>query len=536
MPDGREWLPAGGVGAGFLVSGGLAGHPVFSIPTQGRSDRTTASKRLQEGEGAVTTRNELTRRTVLAGGLAAGITPLFARSAAASVEDYCKVSLTPIKTRPERAVSLRRVSEALAAGKPARFEGLTRLDGYVVDDENKDIVLFGISESGQPELQPADFIVALRSAYVRGEVYRKSAAISIDSEPGYYRRVDGLKITNPADRRRYQELCALADLRKVRVDGMPRHCRVAKILLDADIKMKQVAQGRAKLPIRSPFLGDFDSEIKDWRAEIAAGRDPSAISGAITRYWFTPGRFGYGAPADNPNIVRFTHAQVTLRTEEEADTDSGRKSTGKINSYARAFTCAWTERMEEVYRSEPLWQEMRNMYRHFAMARIMRDLDAIEAAGFDAAFLLDGYEIPRVPVPDTTAGGSRVETATRRDGRMTYTYARSTCGGVDVGFNKPLEKRPDADGDIHLAGRNVLGSRPAPVALAWAITPGALKDIGKPSTPVSRPPAAPPGEPDRSRSLEDMFKKPAPGAAPGPAPSPSAPADKPRSLQELFKT
>lgn len=477
----------------------------------------------------MTTRNELTRRAMLAGGLAAGIAPLFARPAAAAVEDYCRVSLTPIRTRPERAVSLRRVAEALAAGKPARFEGLTRLDGYVVDDENKDIVLFGIKEGGQPELQPADFIVALRSAYVRGEVYRKSAAISIDSEPEYHRRVHGLKITNPADRRRYQELCAMADLRKVRVDGMPRHCRVAKILLDADIKMKQVAQGRARLPIGTPFLGDFDAEIKDWRAEIASGRDPSPITGAITRYWFTPGRFGYGAPADNPNIVRFTYAQVMLKTEEEADTPGGRKSTGTINSYARAFTCAWTERMEEVYRSEPLWQEMRNMYRHFAMARIMRDLNAIGAAGFDAGFLLDGYEIPRVPVPDTTAGGSRVETATRRDGRITYTYARSTCGGVDVGFNEPLETRPDTEGDIHLAGRNVLGSRPAPVALAWAITPGALKEIGRPSTPASPPPSA---EPGRSRSLEEMFKKP----APGPAPTPSAPADKPRSLQGLFKT
>lgn len=477
----------------------------------------------------MTTKLQLNRRALLTTGAAAGLFPLLHRSALA---DACTMALTTVKGKPDRAVSLKEVSQLMAAGKPARLEGLTRLDGYVVDRENRDIILFGGVERGQPELQPADFIVTLRSAYGRGDVYRKSAAISIDTDPEHYRRVEGLPITNPDGRRRYQELCALSDMRKVRVDGMPRHCRVAKILLDADIKMKQVAQGRAKLPISTPFPGDFDALIADWRAQLTRGGKDDFRSG-VTRYWFMPGRFSHGEAKDAKNMVRFNHTQVVLKTEDETASADGKSHvpTGRLDPYAQAFTCAWSTRMEEIYKSEMLWQEMRNMYRHFALTRIMADLGAIKHADFDAEFFLDRFDIPNVPVPDTTPGGSRVEVYVQHHRSGSTTFARSVCGGVDVGFNKPIEKLPDPEGDILFAARNVLGSRPSPTHVAWDVTPGKLKDIvDTPSTPVSRPSPEPGGSP----SLKELFK--GPGAAPSPPPAAPAAPTKPRSLQDLFKT
>lgn len=472
----------------------------------------------------MTSRAQVSRRTLLRAGVAAGLLPFLDRSAWAQA---CSMALTTLKARPERAVSLKGVASLMAEGKPARFDGLTRLDGYVIDSENKDIVLFGGIERGQPELQPADFIVTLRSAYGRGEVYRKSAAISIDTDPEHYRRLKGIPITTPEGRRKYEQLCALSDLRKVRVDGMPRHCRVAKILVDADVRMKQVAQGRVKLPISTPFSGDFDALIADWRAQLSRGGKDDFRTGT-TRYWFMPGRFSHAVAKDARNMVRFSHTQVVLRTEDEMPSADGKSHvpTGLLDPYAQAFTCAWTQRMEDVYRSETLWQEMRNMYRHFALTRIMRDLDALGQAGFDPEFLLDRYDIPKVAVPDTAVGGSRVELYVQAYRGGSTTYARSVCGGVDVGFNKPLEKMPDTDGEVLYAARNVLGSRPALTYVAWDVTPGKLKDISDSPEPVR--PSPEPGNP----SLKGLFK--GPGAAP---PPPSAPAPaRPRSLQELFKT
>jgi hypothetical protein len=312
---------------------------------------------------------------------------------------------------------------------------------------------------------------------------------------------------------------------------MPRHCRVAKLLVEADVKMKQVAQGRAKLAIRSPFPGDFDLLVKDWHAQIAAGHEPN-IPASITRYWFTPGRFSYGLATDTDNVARFAYAQVVLKTEDEKITsERERVATGRIDPYAQAFTCAWTARMEDTYKAEPLWQEMRNMYRHFALARIMYDLDAFDQAEFDRVFLLEVYELPKVMVPDTAPGGSRVEIATQRRGGTTWTYSRSVCGGVDVGFNTPLEKFPDTDRKVQRAGQSVLGSRPASTVLAWNVTPGAVKAI-TPSIPASMPSSPPPtpsAEPSKPSSLGDLFKS-----------RPSAPDTPPTlgktpSLQDLFK-
>jgi hypothetical protein len=467
----------------------------------------------------------MTRRAVLMSGAAAGLAPLLGRPAGA--EEACKVTLKPFKGRPEKAVSLRSMSSALASNKPVRWEGFTRLDGYVIDDDIKDVVLYGGSEPGQPELQPADFVVALRARFKSGvdpkdgTDYNKSAAISIDPDPEIFHRLHDIQTSTPDGRRQYAELCKSPQT--VRVDGFQRHTRVAKILVDADYKMKRISQGIETLAISSPFPGDFEAKIREWRSQINSGRNPAG-SPILTRYWFTPGRFSYGEATDHKNMVRFGFTQVVLKDEDQIYSAGKDIASGRVNEYARAFTCSWTERMEDTFSAEPIWQEMRNMFRHFALTRVMRDLGAFEQVGLDIAFLLDRYEVPRIEMPATLPGISRLEVASQLDGGTTWTYANTVCGGVDVGFNKPVEQDRDNDGDILYASRNVLGARPAPTAIAWNVTPGMLKTIEPRSPTTVRVPA----ETGKSRSLDNLFKTP----SPTPAPAPSGP----RSLQDLFKT
>jgi hypothetical protein len=424
----------------------------------------------------VTNATEISRRSLLATGFAAAVMPLLPRAAAA--QDVCSTRLTPIKARPERAVSLREVSAALSAGKLARFEGLTRLDGFTLDADNQDIIVWGLAERGKPELQVEDFVVALRSAFLKGvhdgTDYSKSAAISIDSDPSYFAQLDKYQTSNPQGRQQYLQACRQSDWRPVRVDGMIRHSRTASVLVEADYRMKRTAQGVLKLPIRAPFTSDFDASISEWRSAIASGRDPSGVSGSITRYWFMPGRFNHVASTDGKTFF-LDYAQVVLRDEDEkAQAGGGKVSTGRVDPYARAFTCAWTARMEEIYEAEPIWRQMHNMYRNFAVARVMSDNDTFDKAGFDPAFLLERYQVPRVDVPDTIPGSGRVEIEVKSYKGGKTTYARSTCGGVDVGFNKSLEVNPDTGGETLNAGRSVVASRPTRTVLAWAITPGAL--------------------------------------------------------------
>ena len=223
-------------------------------------------------------------------------------------------------------------------------------------------------------------------------------------------------------------------------------------------------------------------------------------------------------------MIRLDAAEVLLKDEAQTyDAALGKDvPSGEVDPYSRSFTCAWTERMEDVYNAEPIWRDMHNIFRHFAIARIMRDVDVFRIANFDTEFLFNKYEIPNVEVPATMPGSVRVVTA-RRAGN-TGTYSRTVCGGVDVGFNKPLETASDVGGQVQAVGSTVLLSRPNQTALAWAVpapTPGARYE---PTVPEERPA---PSEKVKGPLLKDILKDPAPSSAPPPG--------KPNSLKDLFK-
>ena len=71
-----------------------------------------------------------------------------------------------------RAFSLRVAQEVLQEGgsDPSRqrelntLGGITLLQGYVLDPENRDVILFGKPDPALPELQLQDFLVAYRNA------------------------------------------------------------------------------------------------------------------------------------------------------------------------------------------------------------------------------------------------------------------------------------------------------------------------------------------------------------------------------------
>ena len=85
------------------------------------------------------------------------------------------------------------------------------------------------------------------------------------------------------------------------------------------------------------------------------------------------------------------------------------RSSGRVDPFARAFADTWSQRMEEIEQSEPIWRDMHNVFRHFAVAHIIADRKVCREAGFDADFLLNRCEPTalacRPACPDS--GGSR---------------------------------------------------------------------------------------------------------------------------------
>jgi hypothetical protein len=452
---------------------------------------------------------QMTRRAVLAGG-AAALLPYLVRPASAEETAACKAAprMAKIKPTPERAVSLRQLSEALASGKPARLEGLTRLDGYIVDQENRDIVIWGLAERGQPELQVPDLVIALRSAHGKylvrkdGVDYRVSPLISIDPDTAVWRKLDSINLNAPDGEERQREVCKSPQT--VRVEGMPRNTRIASVLVDADYRMKQVGQGSISLPISSPFPAAFRMRVEKWRKEAASGA--KNLKGSNTRYWFQPGRFSYQGSADASTVFVDT-AQVVLNDEDQYLKGGALVASGETDEVSRAFTCAWTERMEDITKAEPVWRDMHNIFRHFAVARIMQDCDAFSQARFSGEFLLDRYELPSVKVPDTLPGLGRVIKYDVKAKGSTTHWAQSVCGGVSVGFNKPIEKTPDSP-EAQAAGDSVLVARPAPTAIAWAVSPDLLRGkFNAPAKPVKDGPTPSPNPERKAPSIGDLFNR-----------------------------
>lgn len=451
--------------------------------------------------------HHLSRRTVLASAAAMSLSPLIGRNA------YSEPSATvceavapprPISARAERAVSLRRLSADLEAGKPAALQGLTRLDGYITDQDNHDIVLWGLAESDQPELHVEDLIVALRAAHGRygerrdGRSYFTTPLISIDPDPIVSGKLKKIRLGGPGADEAFGELCKSPQT--VRIEGMPRDTRLAKLLVDADYRMKMVGQGTVKLPIASPFPSQHEVRIRKWRELVASGGKMPPYN---TRFWFQAGSFNYQVTGNSDTVFVDT-AQVVLNDEDQILKGGKLTASGNTDAITRAFVCAWTNRMEDIYRAEPIWRDMHNVFRHFAVARIIKDRDAFAQTDFASEFLLDRYVIPKVLLPATLPGLGHIV----RDEKGTSWRAFFVCGGVAVGFGKPLNSSVATEA-TRSSGQSVVASRPGLTAVSWGVTPGVVPRSREPQ------PDGTPAVPRPTDSFQGLFKRDRPGIAGG---------------------
>ena len=237
--------------------------------------------------------------------------------------------------------------------------------------------------------------------------------------------------------------------------------------------MKLVSQGTVLLPIPSPFPGHHMAQLAAWRD--AAARGDKSGEAWNTRYWFEAGRFNYQGSEEadiaflDGDTVFLDGAEVVLRDEDQSLVAKGLTASGKVNPLSRAFACAWTQRMEDVYRAEPIWRDMHNIFRHFAVARIMVDRKALTRTGFAGDLLLDRYNVPLTDVGPSLPGAGRVDyyTVRQRNGGTSRGSA-TVCGGVSINFTEPLSKTA-ATREMRLVGEHVAAQRPDRAATSWPV-------------------------------------------------------------------
>ncbi len=352
------------------------------------------------------------------------------------------------------AVSLRVLQERLGAcmangncpNELLNLGGLTKIYGYVIDEANQDVILFGEVENQAPPLHTEDFVVALRNAWFKysnrqgNTITFANPGCSIDPDPNVVRQLNeianriganasGNGIENAI--RHWHNVCERPQ--GVRVLGIPFQTRFAKVMIDADYYMKNLVNGSVQAGVAG-FESLIDMTVTRVREDIVNKRPISVRIGALNRFEFVPGENTY---LEDEGIVFIEKCPVTLVTEEEYLSTKGDQigGTGQADPMAQQFADSFSVHYAEIAKKEPIYLELEGLFRFVALAKIMKDKNVV----FSLDYFLERFPVPEKPVASTLPGISHVKDFEHRwDYQGGYQIAKlwfPSCGGVGIEIN-----------------------------------------------------------------------------------------------------
>jgi hypothetical protein len=263
--------------------------------------------------------------------------------------------------------------------------GLTKIKYILVYPDTRDVVLAGPagdwntdaegrlvnSETLQPTLRLDDFVVVLRNALTNHGRFgcsitpRQENLANVQS----YLTESSKRSLRPGERDEW-----LAELRErlgnqeITVQGLDPRTHAARILVEADYRMKLVGMGLEPgvLGVRS-YLDSI---------EVKPGASPPPMD--VLRWWFTL----------NYDSVKTTEARdafellgpgVKVLSENEMLNELGERiHTGSAQNLNRLFAQSFTKHFEQLAAKYPVYAELRNVFDLALVAAIIRGEDLAE--------------------------------------------------------------------------------------------------------------------------------------------------------------
>ncbi|MCB9951780.1 MAG: DUF1598 domain-containing protein [Planctomycetaceae bacterium] len=284
------------------------------------------------------------------------------------------------KTSTLRLVSLtrleREVARRIAEGKPVvesmrHMAGLYQVQYVFVFPESGEIVIGGPAEgwsynqdgravgsnSGTPTLQLDDLVTVMRTFSDEGpQVFR----CSIDPKP---ENVKALKDFATASQQRgalrpsavrgwAKQLGEVLGNQNITVEGVPQDSRVARVIVEADYRMKLIGIG--KLDGGSSIPGYFDLLAKE----------PQLAGGSLDalRWWMT---MDYSEVLHSPDLNTFeiNGPAVKCQSENEFLSDNGQRvATGKAEPINQLFAANFTNHFGELAAKDPIFADMKGIF------------------------------------------------------------------------------------------------------------------------------------------------------------------------------
>ena len=246
------------------------------------------------------------------------------------------------------------------------------LEGYVVDRENSDIIIFGRRKEKRPAYNLTCLIDDYKSVLSNaGDPY-----CSLDPQPENI-----IAFNNILNSKQYHagdldmKASLLSDAiggQQTVIGGIPRHSLFAFTMIDADYHMKKVSQGLIELPGIISCL-----QLRMNKVRNKSGSGPVKTAPTMSRFWFhikkSTHAKQYPSFLKSDDIVTIAECPVVLLTEKQmADKNGNLRDVNATDHIANVFTQRMTEHFSTLTDTVPVYAELENLFRLHALLKALR--------------------------------------------------------------------------------------------------------------------------------------------------------------------
>ena len=402
---------------------------------------------------------------------------LLAARIAAARRDLADDVARPSKLR---YVSLNRlegaIEKCIADGKPIdevmqNLAGLQRVQFVFCLPDSRDIILAGPAEgwvdngggqtvgltTGQPTLQLDDLAVALRM-FAPGRADKPFIGCTIDPRPEglqklveVQRKVPRVVPQNAKGQVAVRLASAMREalgMANVRVFGVPANTHFAKVLIEADYRMKLIGIGSEEPPVKMvTFIGAIGS----------------AADGALQRRWCTP-NYECLRVSDDRLSLELVGRGVQLQSEDKVIGPDGKllNEGARPNKASDLFVKSFTAKYDQIAAREPVFAQMRNCIDLLVAAAFMQREDYYGQTGWEARALLSEKALPTQTLHTPKQAPCAANSLWK--GNRLFTPAG---GGVSILPHEALAEERLLKDDGALAKLSAAASREIPAERWW---------------------------------------------------------------------
>jgi len=359
-----------------------------------------------------------------------------------------------------RKVSLNRLESAIAARLEAgeaidqemqALAGLTAVEYVFFYPETNDIVIAGPAEgffadptdrligmeTGRPVVLLEDLVTALR-AYAPGGNATSVISVSIDPTAEGLQRMNQFLTSvrgrvRPSDARRLASgLKQNLGLQKVTFRGIPTSTHFARVLVEADYRMKLIGIGLERLPVRV-------------MSYVERANPNTVAANAMERWYFQPNYDGIAVSEDGFAMKIKERGVQLVGANERVAQGGARVATGRVNKASQAFCKEFTDKFSLIAGQVRIYAELRQLIDVAIAAAYIQQQDFYGQAEWGMPILMDESKVK----VETFVAPAQVETAVNAIWKGN-TLMTPLGGGVNMQPKLALSRDRvivDADGD-----------------------------------------------------------------------------------------